>query len=662
MSLATPVFAIRQRAQRAALVLVAAMLAACGGGGGSGGAATPTNTAPSVNAGSDQNVEQNSSVSLTGTAMDDGGAAGLSYTWSQTGGPAVTIVNGDMAAASFIAPATNDFVVLEFQLTVSDGSLTSNDTIVVTVFDDIGTPLVQGRVTFEFVPGSGSGLAYSQTVERPVRGATVQVVNSTNSAVVVEDSLDDDGRFSFAVPANTDVFVRVRAELKQAGQPGWDVEVRDNTSSTTLPLNQRPLYVLDGQVFNTGAGPQNVSLVARSGWGGSSYTSVRASGPFAILDTIYSAIQLVVSADSDVVFAPLDAFWSVNNSTAGSTGEDPATGEIGTSFYRGNIDSLFLVGAANDDTDEFDSPVVAHEWGHYFEDVLARSDSVGGQWTLNERLDPRTAFGEGWGDAVAGMVLNDPLYYDTSGAQQDSGFSFSVDSNATSAANRGFYSARSIQAIIWDLFDSTDDATDTVSLGFGPIYDVLVNEQANGVPFTTIYPLLEGLRNREPAAVPAIETLVSAQRIKADADAFGTGETNDASAGGDVLPVYTEIVVGGPPVNVCSSNRFDPDEFGNRLGIRRFARFEVPAAGSYTIQATTTNPPASGQSDPDIAIFQVGFVAAGFSGVANSETLVTTLAAGQHVMEIYEYSYLRGDVPAISQPNDNTCFDLTISP
>ena len=663
MSFAAPDLAFRQRVQRAVLVIAAATLAACGGGGGgSAPPPPPTNTAPSVNAGGDQNVEQNSSVTLTGSATDDGGAAGLSFSWSQTGGPAVTIAGGDTATASFTAPGTADFVVLEFQLTVSDGSLSSSDTVVVTVFNDTSTPTVLGSVTYEFVPGSAAGLNYNAIETRPVRAATVQVIDQANSTVLAEAVLDAQGQFSLGVPANTDVFVRVRAELKQAGQPGWDVEVRDNTSQTSLPLDERPLYVLDGQPFNTGTGPQNITLAARTGWGGSSYTGIRSAAPFAILDAIYKSIELVLSVDSDAEFAPLDAYWSINNSTAGTTGGSIATGEIGTSFYRGDLDSLFLLGQANDDTEEFDSHVVTHEWGHYFEDNFARSDSIGGSHSLSQRLDPRLAFGEGWGNAVAGMILNDPLYYDTSGSQQDAGFNFSVDDNAASASNRGFYSERSVQAILYDLFDAADDTGDTVNIGFSSIYEVLVNEQANGVPFTTIYPFLEAIRAREPAAVPAINTLVAQQRIKFDADAYGTGETDDASGGSDVLPIYTEVTVGGAAVNVCSSNRYDPNEDGNKLGIRRFVRFNVPAAGSYTIQATTTNPPASGQSDPDIAVFQVGFITAGFSPVADSETLVANLAAGEHVLEIYEYSYLRGDVPAISQPNDNTCFDLTISP
>ncbi|MEM1440360.1 MAG: hypothetical protein AAF545_02835 [Pseudomonadota bacterium] len=661
MSFVAPLFDVSHRLQRIAIVVAAATLAACGGGGG-GSPPAPANTAPSVSAGGDQNVEQNSSVSLTGSATDDGGVAGLSFSWIQTGGPAVTIAGGDTATASFAAPTTADFVVLEFQLTVSDGSLSSSDTVVVTVFNDTSAPLVLGSVTYEFVPGSAAGLNYDQIETRPIRAATVQIIEQSSSNVLAADVLDDQGQFSLNVPPNTNVFVRVRAELKLSGQPGWDVEIRDNTSSTTLPLAQRPLYVLDGQPFNTGTGPQNVTLAARTGWGGSSYTGVRSAAPFAILDALYMAIELVISADADAEFAPLDVFWSVNNSTAGNTGGNLETGEIGTSFFRRDIDSIFLLGKADDDTEEFDSHVVTHEWGHYFEDNLARSDSIGGAHSLNQRLDPRLALSEGWGNAVSGMILNDPIYYDTLGNQQGSGFNFSVENNATTAGNRGFYSERSTQAIIYDLFDSSDDSGDSVSLGFNSIYEVFVNEQANGVPFATIYSFLEGIRAREPAAIPAINTLVAAQRIKSDADAYGTGETDDANGGVNVLPIYTEVTVGGPAVNVCSSNRYDPDEDGNKLGIRRFVRFNVPAAGSYTVQATTTNPPASGQSDPDIVIYQVERIALGFSAVADSETLVTSLAAGEHVLEIYEYSYLRGDVPAISQPDDNTCFDLTISP
>src|SRR5690606_27348042 len=149
------------------------------------------------------------------------------------------------------------------------------------------------------------------------------------------------------------------------GPPSWDVEVRDNTSNTTLPLASRPLYVLDTAPFDSGTVNSTRDVTAPTGWGGTSYTGPRSAAPFAILDAAYAAIQLVLSADPQAVFEPLDMFWSVNNRPADGSVDQ---GEIGTSHYRPGQNQLFLLGNAANDPDEFDDHVVAHEWGHYYED------------------------------------------------------------------------------------------------------------------------------------------------------------------------------------------------------------------------------------------------------------------------------------------------------
>jgi hypothetical protein len=64
---------------------------------------------------------------------------------------------------------------------------------------------------------------------------------------------------------------------------------------------------------------------------------------------------------------------------------------------------IYVLGKALVDTDEFDSHVIVHEWGHYFDANLARSDSPGGRHGPGDVLDPRIAFGEAWGNAVASM-------------------------------------------------------------------------------------------------------------------------------------------------------------------------------------------------------------------------------------------------------------------
>lgn len=620
--------------------------------------------APTVSVGGDQSVEQNDTVTLSGTATDDDDIANLVYVWTQIAGTTVTITDPDMATATFTAPPTTGSQVLEFRLTVTDaGGQTASDDLDVTVFEDINSATVSGKAEYQFVPFNGGGLNYGQARLQPIRGATVQLINATTNALIETSTTDDQGDYLFVAPANTSVFVRVRAELKRTGTPAWDVEVRDNTSSTTLDLADRPLYVLDGTAFDSGLGSTTVNLQALSGWTGQNYGNTRAAAPFSVLDTIYNGMQMVVAVDPDAVFAPLDAFWSVNNSPTIGTDRNFDTGELGTSFYSGSIDSLFLLGEADSDTEEFDTHVVAHEWGHYFEDNFSRSDSTGGSHSLSDRLDPRLAFGEGFGNAVSAMINQNPIYFDTQGSQQASGFSFSLESNSATASQRGWYNERSVQVVLYDIFDSDDDAFDTLSLGFQPIYEVLTNEQRVGTPFTTVFPFIENLRARYPAEVPEIDALLLSQRITGDNDGYGINEIEAAGRRDVVLPLYTVVTPNGGAVNLCSTNVFDIDEDGNKLSVRRFLRIPVTTAGDYQFTIVTTNPPAAGQSDPDAFVFQNGvFVGGGNSGVADNETFtIPNLQQGDHVMVLYEFSYLRGDPVAIDQPNDRTCFDVSVT-
>lgn len=113
------------------------VLAACGGGGGGGGSGatspppTPSNTAPSVQAGADQTIEWPvATVQLTGTATDDSSTS-LTYSWTATSGPAgVTFASANAAATSVTLPSEGTYTL---RLSVSDGSLSSTDDVLVAV-------------------------------------------------------------------------------------------------------------------------------------------------------------------------------------------------------------------------------------------------------------------------------------------------------------------------------------------------------------------------------------------------------------------------------------------------------------------------------------------------------------------------------------------------
>ncbi|MEO5949763.1 MAG: hypothetical protein ABIP74_05140, partial [Candidatus Saccharimonas sp.] len=95
----------------------------------------PGNIAPVAQAGFNQtNVEPYATVTLDGSASSDANADPLSYAWTQTAGPAVTLVNPNTVSPSFVAPATLNGTTLTFQLIVNDGTVNSSpDTVDIVV-------------------------------------------------------------------------------------------------------------------------------------------------------------------------------------------------------------------------------------------------------------------------------------------------------------------------------------------------------------------------------------------------------------------------------------------------------------------------------------------------------------------------------------------------
>ena len=268
--------------------------------------------------------------------------------------------------------------------------------------------------------------------------------------------------------------------------------------------------------------------------------------------------------------------WSINNRP---TSGDQTQGEIVTSHYDSGDKQLYILGKEDVDTDEYDDHVLAHEWGHYFEANFSRSDSLGEEHSTGSKLDPRVAFGEGFGNAFSGMALDDPNYIDTAGAKQASVNLYMDVSNANGdPASIGWFSEDSVQYILYSLYKG---------FGFQPLYDVFVNDQKVASSYTTIYAFASFLKARNPDKLAAINALLAAKNITQNAvdewDSTAT-ETND---GGDPqsLPVYTKLTVGAPAVPICTN-----DEFGgtNKLLNRKFVFFQAADSRSYTLEHRST--------------------------------------------------------------------------
>lgn len=505
-----------------------------------------------------------------------------------------------------------------------------------------GKMVLQGRVTYDRVPFEARtfrGLDYASIHAMPARGVTVQLLDQ-DSRVRHTGQTDADGYYSFSVIRQQNLRVRVLAELRGNSQAAWDIQVRDNT-------NGNAQYVMDGSLASVGDGDnQTRHLHATSGWTDAGYTAPRSAAPFAVLDSIYDAVQLVVSAHPNVLLPPLAVYWSEKNIAASGNLSD---GNIGTSFYTSEGPSIYLLGAADNDSDEYDRGVVQHEFGHYIEHQLGRTESIGGNHNQTSRLDMRVAFGEAWGNAFAGMVSGDPLYRDSFGAKQ--GYGFTINVEGRSYSNQGWYSEASIQAFLYDLFDANNEASDSLSLGFKPIYDVLTSDRYLSFDgFASVFAFRAELERQNPAIAGELSKMLASYNIFGTGW-YGEGELNDAGSAA-VLPVYHQMTI-GRTINVCSDSDFQKY---NGIDVRRFLRIHLPDSRHYSISAVRSggNLP---RTNPQMRLFRQGGQVASFtSGTADREIAQRHLSQGSYVLEVFEES----NASHSQSEGGLACFDVTV--
>ncbi|MFK8031018.1 MAG: SdrD B-like domain-containing protein [Gammaproteobacteria bacterium] len=503
--------------------------------------------------------------------------------------------------------------------------------------------VLSGKVSFERVPhdSSTNGLQYLGIYDQPVRGAVVELVNRSGTTLA-STVTDERGDYSFTTDANQEVSVRVKAQMQKTGAPSWDIRVVDNTA-------QGALYTLTSGAFTTSGANMTRNLEATSGWTGSGYTELRAAGPFAILDSVYDSVQMVLDARPSIQMPSLDMNWSVDNRPTSGSFTD---GEIGSSLFRpaGGGREIYILGAENSDTDEYDAHVIAHEFTHYLHYHFGRSDSLGGSHSVGDRLDPRVALGEGLASAFAAMFLDDSNYIDALGFDQASGVNIDIENN--NIRNLGWYNEGTVQILLYDLYDASSDAGESLELGFKAVYDAMAGDLKDDVAFVTIHAFLDAMKKNHPADASAIDQAAASQEM-VTIDAYGTGETNSAARFDKVLPIYTELPLDGSVVRVCTFAGFQGFGTGNKLGNRRFLRFSVtnPQPNSTTV-ITAVGPAAS---DPDMVLHQAGALQTAFSPQLGSDQISRNLAAGDYVLEVYEYTN------TTDSPLGDACFDLSVS-
>lgn len=633
----------------AALLL---MLGACGGGGG--GDDEPSNARPTANAGAPQTVVAGTTVTLNGTASSDPDGAVASYLWSQVAGVPVTLSSSTSAQPTFAAPQVGTATAFRFSLVVTDneGRNSTAAQVTITVNPFTGPQVaVGGLVRFTRVPfrtTSPIRLDYPNPVLQPARGVVIRALDAGNQAVLASGETSATGEYTLTVPSDRNIVIQLEARLRRTGAaPNWDVRVQNVAGAATAP------YTYSSAAFNSNIAVQNIDIPLGIGSNGVA-TGVRASGPFAILDTIYLGIQTVVGVSPAVNMPALVVDWGAQNA--------------GT-FFSPASQRIALMGDLTEDTDEFDRHVIAHEFGHYIEDNFSRSDSLGGSHSLGDRLDPRVAFGEGFASAFAGIVLGDPLMLDSfviNGQPVAGGFN--IESNPPASPPQGssglacWCSETTVWALAWDLYDGVADGSDNIALGFAPIWDVLVNAQRNTSAQTTIFSFITALKAARPGDVTAINSLVAAQNIDAAViNAFAQFETHaptdpvSQAPIPNTLPVYAPIFL-GTPVVVRSTD--DAGRY-NKAGNRRLLRFTADTTRSISVTVTTANPNGT-TADPDFVVWRAGMVVRAATGPPNAQrneiaTGIQVTAGTDYVLDVYDCA--NGCSTEQGTPGD---YDLTV--
>ncbi|KWV92464.1 MULTISPECIES: PKD domain-containing protein [unclassified Erythrobacter] len=211
------------------------------------------NQGPIADAGTDRRVEGDTYVVLDGTGSSDPEGDTLTYNWVQTGGPSVTLRNIMDDQATFTTPAgTPTDQVLTFELTVSDGNISSTDTVTITV-DANDAPVANAgpdqtttggevvgldgsassdpendTLSYSWVQTGGQGVTLSDaTLARPVFTAPTGLASSTQ--LTFELTVDD------GVSTSTDtVIIEVLPNSAPIADAGADIGPIESGQTVTL--------------------------------------------------------------------------------------------------------------------------------------------------------------------------------------------------------------------------------------------------------------------------------------------------------------------------------------------------------------------------------------------------------------------------------------------
>jgi hypothetical protein len=151
------------------------------------------NQPPTADANVDQNVDEETTVTLDGSNSFDPDDGIESYRWKQIAGPSVSLSNPQAVQPTFLAPDVGpDGVSCTFELTVTDfGSLQSSDTAIVNVIWLNDPPIANAGVDQTVIEESSVTLDGSYSFDSDDGIASYQWKQVAGPSVTFSDPTDD---------------------------------------------------------------------------------------------------------------------------------------------------------------------------------------------------------------------------------------------------------------------------------------------------------------------------------------------------------------------------------------------------------------------------------------------------------------------------------------
>ncbi|MDH5301261.1 MAG: pre-peptidase C-terminal domain-containing protein [Gammaproteobacteria bacterium] len=248
---------------------------------------------------------------------------------------------------------------------------------------DTGIVPLSGSVKYEDWPYDATQGLLPQSVNRPVRFATINLLDEQGKLMATQNT--QTGSYSFAqwLPSQGSLQV-----IASADDSGKRVQVKD--------LSGQPHQHV--QAIVAGFDVQDVVVASANN---ANY------GAFNILDVMLTAHQFMSSSLGATPLPALNVFWRPGSNFETSyycNDNQPATPGLQCEYGPG-IYVLSEQTSTWQDNDEFDDDVLWHEYGHFIAFQFSRDDSSGGCHAFSDNFQQMPlAWSEGWGNYFQGAV------------------------------------------------------------------------------------------------------------------------------------------------------------------------------------------------------------------------------------------------------------------